>query len=138
MKLVNEVPRSTHTYFVEHLLAADFTPVKTELFARFSKFFKTLQKSVSHEVRFLANLVKNDIMSVTGRNLVRIQSEIGLNPHKVTAKTIRMNPVKLPVPSQDEWRLPVLERWLVDRRQKDELCEDTKHIQLLIDSLCET
>ena len=77
-------------------------------------------------------------MSVTGRNLVRIQSEIGLNPHRVTARTIRMNPVKLPVPSQDEWRLPVLERWLVDRRQKDELCEDTKHIQLLIDALCET
>ena len=32
VKLVHEVPRSTHTYLVENFLADEFLPVRTELF----------------------------------------------------------------------------------------------------------
>ena len=138
VKLVNEVPRSTHTFIVEHFLAKDFLPVQTELFSRYVKFSRSLQTSVSREVRILASLVSKDIQSNTGKNLAVIQRTCGVNPRSVSPTVIRKNPVKTEVPVLDQWRIPVLDNWLKLRREMTVNLQNTENISLLIDALCST
>ena len=47
VKLSYDIPRSTHTYLFEHCLASEFTPVKTEMMARYIKFHRSLKNSKS-------------------------------------------------------------------------------------------
>ena len=136
VKLVHGVPRSTHTYMVEHLLACEFIPVKTELFARYIKFIKSIKKSVCFEMRYLFSIVKNDIQSTTGGNLYTIQAENAVNPFVISPRVIRENPVLSEIPVQDQWRLAVLKKWLTQRQEMETNLVDTKPIQLLIDALC--
>ena len=138
VKLVNEVPRSTHTFIVEHFLADDFLPVQTELFSRYVKFSRSLQTSVSREVRILASLVSKDIQSNTGKNLAVIQRTCGFNPRSVSPTVIRKHPVKTEVPALDQWRIPVLDNWLKLRREMTVNLQNTENISLLIDALCST
>ena len=53
VKQTYAVPRSTHTYLVEHLLAVNFLPVKSELMSRYVKFLDSLLNNKSSEVQFL-------------------------------------------------------------------------------------
>ena len=138
VKLVHEVPRSTHTYLVENFLADEFLPVRTELFSRYVKFCRSLQTSTSKEVRFLYSVVCKDIQSTTGKNLADIQRICGCNPKSVSPIVIRNNPMKVPVPNLDLWRVPVLGDWLKLRREMQVKLEDTNYISLLIDALCST
>ena len=138
VKLVHEVPRSTHTYLVENFLADEFLPVRTELFSRYVKFCRSLQTSTSKEVRFLYSVVCKDIQSTTGKNLAVIQRIYGCNPKSVSPIVIRNNPMKVPVPVLDLWRVPVLGDWLKLRREMQVKLEDTNYISLLIDALCST
>ena len=136
VKLVNGVPRSTHTYLVENFLAEGFLPVQTELFSRYMKFSRSLQTSTSKEVRLLASLVFKDIQSTTGKNLSVIQRLSGLNPSSVSPTAIRKVPMRKEVPELDLWRIPVLENWLNLRRELETGLEDTEYITILIDALC--
>ena len=138
VKLTYEVPRSTHTYIVENFLADGFLPVKTELFTRFVKFYKSLKSSVSKEVRFLLNVIHKDLQSNTGKNLHLIQTESGFNPTVVPPTLIRSNPLRAAVPVTDVWRIPVLQGWLKQRSDMKVNLQDTEHISLLIDALCST
>ena len=93
-------------------------------------------KSVCFEVRYLVNIIKKDIQSTIGGNLYRIQSETGLNPLKISPKVIRASPVLSAIPIQDQWRLPVLNKWLQQRQELESELQDTKYIQMLIDAIC--
>ena len=42
VKLTYDLPRGTHTYIVENLLAKNVLPVKTEIMSRFVKFYSSL------------------------------------------------------------------------------------------------
>ena len=137
-KLTYKVPRSTHTYIVENFLAAGFTPVMFQLYARYVKFAKSLKSSASSEVSHLYNIVKNNVQSTTGSNLYRIQSATGLRPSSVSAALLRSKPLLVPVPEEDQWRLPLLEKYLMVRSDLELQLENTDHIQLLIDGLCST
>ena len=55
VKLAYNIPRSTHTYLVENYLAAEFTPIRTELMARYIKFYDSLLNSKSFEIQVLVN-----------------------------------------------------------------------------------
>ena len=79
-KLAWNCPRSTHTYFVTCQLAADFVPIRTNIMARYVKFFQSLLNSKSPEVALVANLVGHDVSSTTGGNLYRLGQETGLKP----------------------------------------------------------
>ena len=65
VKLTYDVPRSTHTYLVENYLAANYLPVKTEILARYVKFYKSLKLSQSPEVQHLVEVVTTDVRSST-------------------------------------------------------------------------
>ena len=75
IKLVWSVPRATHTYFLEHLLGAGFSHVRTDLISRYCKYFNRMLRSASSEVRILANIVGRDVRSTTEKNLWNIKAE---------------------------------------------------------------
>ena len=137
-KLVYNLPRSTHTYIVDHYLVNGFIPVQTELFARYVKFHKSLQKSLSFEVRYLLGIIKKDINANTVSNLTTIQRVTGLNPMSVKPTFIRQNPVISEIPEQQMWRIPLLDSWLTLKKHYEAELIDTKYITMLIDALCST
>ena len=61
VKLTFDIPRSTHTYIVEKILASNFLPVKTELMARYVKFYQNLTDCNSLEISVLAKIVRSDV-----------------------------------------------------------------------------
>ena len=136
VKLSWNVPRSTHTYFVENLLAADFTTLRTQILSRYVKFFQKLLSSKSLEVKILAELVGKDATSTTGNNLARIRLESGLDPWVVSGSTMSAKLPPAEVPDQDEWRLPLLEKYIRKRHEAESNLEDTDQLNELINSLC--
>ena len=138
VKLAWEVPRGTHTYFVENMLASSFRTLETGIKARYVKFFQSLLKSRSTEVRILSELVGRDAMSTTGRNISMLARETGFNPWCSSPKMISdtLSASVAPVPPQDEWRLPYLAKLLQQRYLLKSQALDTKAITKLIDSLC--
>ena len=68
VKLAWDIPRSTHTYLVENLFGVNHVSHKKQLLARYVNFLKSLMKSISNEVKVVANIVARDIRSVTGKN----------------------------------------------------------------------
>ena len=136
VKLTYAVPRSTHTYLVEHLLAVNFLPVKSELMSRYVKFLDSLLNNKSSEVQFLVKTALSYVRSTTSKNLLLIQQESGLNPLKVSSSCIRGAMKIAEIPEKQSWRLPLLVKLLERRRvmEVDLMC--TKEISGVIDSLC--
>ena len=136
VKLTYNVPRSTHTFLVENLLAVNFVPIKTEIMARYGKFFTSLRKCKSPEVRQMAEIVRQDVRSTTGKNLTRIRRKTGVNTVTVPSMIVRETVPRAEVPVYQEWRLSLLETLLKQRREMDAQMVDTSLISDMIDSLC--
>ena len=137
---VQNCPRSTHTYFVTCLLAANFVSIRTKILGTYVKFFRTLLNSKSPEVALVANLVGHDVQSTTGNNLARMKQETGLNPWTATPSMVKTALInnEVSVPEEENWRLPLLEKLLLQRHEMEYQLQDVKEIQSMIDSLCST
>jgi hypothetical protein len=109
VKLAWDLPRSTHTYLVEDVLAKDYLTVKQQLVGRFTNFFRSLLKSKSIEICVVANMVGRCAQSTTGGNLIRIHRETGQDPWKEPAWKVRDGITRAEVPQQ-EGRSAVLEK----------------------------
>ena len=137
VKLSWDVPRSTHTYFVDNLLSCGFPSIRQQILTRYVKFYRTLLKSPSKEVAVVAKIVAANANTTTGSNLLNIRLETRLciktSPiHKF--KEVLSNPK--PVPSTDMWRINLLPKYLEIRKNLQLQCENTKFIDGLIESLC--
>ena len=119
VKLAWNVPRSTHTYLVNHLLAVNHSSLREQLLVRYVRFFQKLQKSKSSPVQLLVNIVARDIRSTTGRNLSLIQTETGLDPWKTSAHQVNEALRRESVPDEDNWRLPLLCQFLTRREEME-------------------
>ena len=136
VKLAWGVPRWTHNYFVESLLAASLPSVRKKIIGQYIRFFQNLVCSDSPEISMLANIVGRDMGSVTGKNLYNIETEFNLDPWKCSPGEVKRVYSYYSVPEMDKWRLPLLVK-LLDQKLEMEICEDnTKTIRELIDSLC--
>ena len=133
VKLAWEVPRSTHTYLVNHLLSVNHASFREQILVRYLNFFRKLRKSKATPVKFLAQIVARDIRSTTGRNLHLIQEEANIDPW---AKDVEVRLHREPVPNEDMWRLPLLCKLLIQRKEMELNMEKTEGITDLIDSLC--
>ena len=102
------------------------------------KYVQSLLKSASPEIVSVANKMMRDMGSTTGSNIARLQLETGLNIWSTTSAKVREALVEKeqPVPEVDQWRIPLLEKLLVQRRNMEVQTEDTKAISEIIDSLC--
>ena len=136
VKLAWNVPRSTHTYLVDNLLAVNHLSIKKQLLGKFVNFFKNLIQSNSREVQILANVVARDVRSVTGKNLILIEKETGLDPWRTSSSEVRDRVPDKTTPEEDLWRLPLLCQYWYKREEAKANLEDTEEITSLINSLC--
>ena len=118
VKLVWNVPRSCHTYFVDSVLAPYILPPQVYLMSRFLKFFHSLLESPSPEVQVLSRLSARDLRTNVGSNLAFIKSETGLDPWMFGGRRVRDELLltnRVCAPERDLWRLSYL-RNLVEER----------------------
>ena len=138
IKLAWNVPRATHTYFLDHLLGVGFCHTRVDLLTRYTKFFARLLKSASSEVRILANAVGRDVRSTTGKNLWNLGVETGLDIWSVAPGLVKTKLMEktVDIPVRDTWRPCFLGKLLVERGEKIYCGEDVTELDELIDSLC--
>ena len=121
---------------MDSLLAVEYYSVKQLLLGRYVNFFHSLRNSLSKEVRIIANMVGRSARSTTGRNLLGIERETGLDPWRDQAWVIREGVKRSEVPPLEGWRLQYLSKLLKARRALEVQCEDVDQITLIINSLC--
>ena len=138
VKLVWDIPGSTHTYLVDHLLGLGLPSVRQKLLCQYIGFFSNLRRSASWEVRLLSEMTARDAQSVIGRNLLYIKTEFGLSPWSEPVKNFKLRDIRIPLPEIDEWRVAFLTKLLQERRELDICGEDTAEATSLIISLCKS
>ena len=136
VKLVWDLPRSTHNYFVEHVLAKDFRSARQQILSQYIGFLKRLGKSVSSEVRIMKNIAAQDIRSVTGRNCLNLREEFSVDPWEVSASRFNMDYKQYELPGQDRWRVSYLMDLLKQKYDMQACDEKVDVVTQLIESLC--
>ena len=123
---------------MSNFLSAGFSSIRTNIIVRYTNFYRSLLKSRSKEVSLVAAVAGKDKSSTTGRNLAKIQAEIGLDPVSANPRVIRqaLEEREEPVPTADLWRIPFLTKLLKQRNDMEMNCVNTNQISQLIDSLC--
>ena len=119
-------------------VAAGFVPIRHKVISRYVKFFQSLIRSKSKEVRLIAELAAKDKSSTTGKNLAKMRQETGLNPWVTSPFEVRLKLHKADVKVQvsDEWRLPYLQKLLGQRHELELELLDTKEIDKFINIIC--
>ena len=136
VKLAWDIPRWTHYYLVDGLLAGDIPSVRKKILCQYMNFFGKLRSSPLREVRLLAMVVGKDTRSVTGQNLEHLREVFMLDPWIEPVVTFKEKYTGYMVPEVDRWRLPLLQRLLDQRREMEACGEEVEEITGLIDSLC--
>ena len=130
------IPRETHSYLVEGFFCKGYPSLRNQVLARYHNFIKKLRESPSKEVRFLVNLVKYDMRSITGRNVSYI-SDLCKSNILVFAnwKVKQMLPKNACVES---WRSGLLTTLLAARWSdtQHQMNIDKKQCEEMIRSLC--
>ena len=103
---VFSLPFTTHRYLIEPISACMHP--KVMLSSRYVKFIDSLTSSHKLSVRFLANLVKDDNRTLTGKTLTRICADTSLPRSSLTAASVKKNMVYFPVPAAQLWRVDLL------------------------------
>ena len=132
----NRTSRSTHNYFVEQLLAKEFSSVRKKILVQYASFLKRLGRSVNSEVRILSRIVACDVRSVTAKNCLNMEREFNMDPWMVPAFKFRIEYKMYKVPEHDHWRPSLLSSLLREKFEMDVAGENTKTITELIESLC--
>ena len=137
VKQLYEVPRSTFPYLVEGYFAASHPSLRNQILSRYPGFYRTLLNSPSKEVRVLSRIVSEDPRSSTFSNLKYLEKITGLIRPQLcsAAKVSQALPVRV-VPESDGWRIGLLDKLLMLRRQKYLRVEDSQRITAMIESLC--
>ena len=140
VKLSWGVPRSTHTYLVENVLASNFVSARHQVMGRYVTFFQSLLNSPNREVRILTRIVAQDKRSVTRQNIEHISNVSGLSPWDYSKSRITAELGKCEVKETVAWRLPFLCKLLDQKWCNTKKCstEQLDSIQIWIDSICST
>ena len=132
------VPKETHTNIVERFLCQGYPSMKNQVQARYQQFVRKLSESPSKEIRFMFNLVKNDMRSVTGRNIDYLSRLC-----KVSILRVAKWKWKELLPKSDEcegWRISLLNLLLEARHGKTygNLNISRRQMEEMIISLCKS
>ena len=136
VKLVWDLPRSTHNFFVEHLLAETFSSVRESILTQYVGFIQRLEKSVSTEVRLMRRIAGADIRSTTGKNVHNLMKEFKLDPWVTPSSVFKRKYKYYDLPEADQWRLPLLQSLMKERYEMSASGDETEDITGLIESLC--
>ena len=98
-----DLPRNSHRYFVEEVGG---THAKNMLFTRFVTFIQSLRKHSKLPVQLLLQMTKDNVESVTGKNIRHILDEIGKDDiFKVRVSDIKRKFKYVVLQEQDKWKV---------------------------------
>ena len=136
------IPLSTRTHYVENLFSRQ-TSLKTDVLSRFHGFFQSLRSSSSKEVRTVAEAVRTDLRTTTGRNVDFLSREVGGNPFLLRkAKVKEKLELRKPIPAEDLWVADTLmdlveyRMKLIDTEDKVTIKDELEMLDESIGSLC--
>ena len=142
IKLAWDLPRATHSYFLEQL-SAGLISAKWDIICRYAGFVKGLMSSPSREVTIMARLVVKDVRTTTAKNIKVLERETGGLSWRSTPGEIRKELFKKveDIPVTDQWRLPYLTKLLEQRDMmtyngEGDESEELARVKELLDSLC--
>ena len=135
VKLTWNVPRATHTFIVDNVLAPQFYSVRQQLLGRYVNFTRKLRCSQSPEVCMVFNMVARCARSTTDKNLLNIERELNLDPWITPSWRVKECVKRVEVPNSEGWRVHFLRKLLSAR---SEMISETEALSLLIESLCIT
>ena len=128
------VPRNTHRYLIETI--SESRHPKAMLCSRFVKFMESLLTSKKRSVRFLANLVKDDRRTLTGKTLSRIAQDCNMERDRLSYQGTREMKYWNP-PEEESWRCPLLFDLLKLRDGKTvEPIIEQPNLDLMIMNIC--
>ena len=130
------VPRSTHTFLLNNLLVDQFFTVKQQLVGRYVNFVRWLLKSTSPEISIVSNMVPRCARSPTGKNLINIARETGLEPWTSQSWKVRAAVRQKEVPDGGGWSVQYLGKLLDARMDINIRYEVLEEINTIIKSLC--
>ena len=136
VKLVWDLPRATHNFFVDNFLAESFSSVRKNILVQYTSFVKRLGKSVSDEVRIMSRIAGSDIRSTMGKNCHNLKEEFKLDPWKDSTMLFKEAYKYYEIPEVDRWRIPLLRSLLREKYEMYVCGEETEVISGLIESLC--
>ena len=134
VKLTWHIPRWSHNYLVDNLLAGKLPSTRKKLMCQYVNFFQKLLVSPLREVRVVARIVGRDNRSVTGINLMALKQEFNLDPWVRSTVCFKSGYKGYIVPEVDRWRLPLLRKMLIQRSEMVVCEEEVDTITDLIDS----
>ena len=109
VKLIWDLPHQTHKMFVEEF--TNCPHLQSMLHSRYIGFLKSLEFSKKMEVKILFNHCKNDVSTLTGSNIVYLETKYechslaNLYDNKNHVSTARVNPIE----ENDRWKPLILE-----------------------------
>ena len=111
-----QVPRVTHSYFLDYL-SGGLVIVRRDVLNRYSGFYKSLLTSPCREVNILAKVGARDIRTTTARNLRMLELETGGLTWAASSGRLREElAIREPVVTRvDAWRIPYFESFLEER-----------------------
>ena len=108
LRIVNDLPRTTHKYMLESLV--EYPHLFVQLLSRYVTFSKSLLDSNSFPVRFLAQICSADLRTILGRTIAQTARLLG-KPNDINgicAKDVKKNIRYAELPSCEEWRIGVV------------------------------
>ena len=103
---------TAHRYWIE--LASDCLHPKVMLCSRFVKFQKSLTGSRKPCVRFLSKLKEQDLRTVFGKTLFRIQQECGAESlADLSPSIVKKNMKYFEIPEDEQWKAGLLKELLL-------------------------
>jgi hypothetical protein len=135
--LTHNLPRGTHWYFLP-LLTPGAVTAKTEILARFTRLFRSLRNAPSHEVVTAALLCARHKRTTLGKNIAFIEELTGRDIWGISPDLVRNILAQLETvspPPEDTWRLPYLEKLLMQREELHVMGME-EELQEIINSLC--
>ena len=138
-KLVWDLPRQTHGYFIDNLLSCGYQSLRAQVLSRYANFVRTLLASPCKEVAVVSRIAGMDVSSNMGKNLLNIKLETGFCPSVSPSFKIKsFFGTPSIVPESQQWRLPLLLEYLGLREVQQNNLSRTDYIDSLIRSLCIT
>ena len=136
MKIIWDLPHSTHTRFLEQL--SPVPHLESILTGRFIGFAQNLSKSAKPLISLLFNLCSPDIGSQTGQNINYLLQKFSkqtltelVNDRNIIKKTI-----VTPISETESWKLKIIEEVSLVRKGQLEADFDDIMLDEILDYIC--
>lgn len=129
-----ELPNNSHRYFIEPLGGIH---LKSMLYSRYVTFLKSVKKSSKLTVLLLLQKVKDNLMTVTGKNIRHILTDLGKDDIFMVSKSFVKKHLKFsPIQPDDQWKLQFV-REITNVKQNMFKIEENEHGQFSTEELGE-